>query len=74
MRKLDLLQLASARVTQLRTGSPQIMWGKVIELKATRTVSNGVPNDALSDPATPGRPVTADCRNRNATLMENVHL
>jgi hypothetical protein len=52
--KLDLLQFASARVAQLSTGSPQIMWGKVIELKAARTVPDGVPNDTLSYPAAPG--------------------
>ena len=34
--KLDQLRFASARVAQLRSGSPQMMWRKVIELKGTR--------------------------------------
>jgi hypothetical protein len=59
-KKLDLLQFATADVTQLGTSSAQIVRGEVIELKAAGTVPNGIPNDALGDPVPPGRSVPTD--------------
>jgi hypothetical protein len=58
-KKLDLLQFATADVTQLGASSAQIVRGEVIEFEAAGTVPNGIPNDALGNPVAPG-PIRAD--------------
>ena len=45
--KLNLLQLSAVVVTQLCTGSPQIVWRNVLQAGFLAARSDHVPNDVL---------------------------
>ena len=45
--ELDLLQLSTIIVAQLRTGSPQIMWSDVLQSRPFAAGPHHVPNDVL---------------------------
>jgi hypothetical protein len=50
---LDLLQLASVYVAQLRAGPAKVMRSEMIELDAGGAVSNHIPDHVLRDSFTP---------------------
>src|SRR6185437_16882765 len=51
--ELNLLQLASINVTQLRTCSPQIMRGEMVKLHSLGTVPNHIPDHVFREPIAP---------------------
>ena len=51
--ELNLLQLAAARVAQLGTGSPQVMWGDVLQARSLAATLDYIPHDILRDAFSP---------------------
>jgi hypothetical protein len=51
--KLNLLQFATARVAQLRTGSPQVMRCNMLQARSLATSFDYVPHDILRDAFSP---------------------
>jgi hypothetical protein len=51
--ELNLLQLSTARVAQLRTGSPQVMRGNVLQARSLAAGLDYVPHDILRDASSP---------------------
>jgi hypothetical protein len=51
--KLNLLQLATVTVTELRTGPPQVMRCNVLQARSLTTGLDHVPHDILRDSAAP---------------------
>ena len=54
--ELDLLDFATRGMAQLRTGPPQIVWGKVFHSSPLGTSPDHVPNDVLGDALPHGVP------------------
>lgn len=52
-KKLDLLQFAPAIMTQLGTGSPQVVGGNVLQPGALATASDHIPDNILRDASAP---------------------
>jgi hypothetical protein len=57
--ELDLFDFATCSVAQLCTGSAQIVWCEVIQLRPFGTPPNHVPDDVLGNAFSPGCSVTA---------------
>jgi len=51
--ELNLLQLSAVRVAQLRTGSPQIMRGNMLQARSLAAGLDDVPHDILRDAFSP---------------------
>src|ERR1700688_1674892 len=51
--ELNLLQLPTAAVAQLRTGSPQIVWSNVLQTRSLTAGPNYIPHHILRDASTP---------------------
>jgi hypothetical protein len=51
--ELNLLQLAAARVAQLRTGSPQVMRRNMLQARSLAATLDHVPHDILRDAFSP---------------------
>jgi len=51
--ELNLLQLAAARVAQLRTGSPQVMRCNMLQARSLAATLDHVPHDILRDAFSP---------------------
>jgi hypothetical protein len=60
--ELNLLQLATARVAQLRTSPPQIVWRNVLQARSLAAALDYVPHDILRDTFSPHLP-----RSRNSS-------
>jgi hypothetical protein len=51
--ELNLLQLATARVAQLRTGSPQVVWCDMLQARSLAATLDYVPHEILRDAFSP---------------------
>ena len=60
-KELNLFQLATTRVAELRTCSPEVMRSKMIQFQFRGALSNRVPDDILGDSFSPRGSVTTDC-------------
>src|SRR5713226_8665818 len=58
--ELNLLQLATARVAQLRAGSPQIMWCNMLQARSLAAALDYVPHNILRDAFSPHLPRPGD--------------
>jgi len=66
--KLNLLQLAAVTVTQLRTGSPQIMGRNMLQARSLAATLDYVPHDILRDAFSPHL-----SRSRNGSKNPSLH-
>jgi hypothetical protein len=57
---LDLLDFATRQMAEFCTGSVQIAWSEVIQLRPFGTPPNHVPDDILGNSLSPRRSVTAN--------------
>ena len=58
--ELDLLDFATRGMAELRTGPPQIVWGKMFHPSPLGTSPDHVPDDVLGDAFSPGRSKSAN--------------
>ena len=58
--ELDLFDFASGGMAKLCTGSAQIVWSEVIQLRPIGAPPNHIPDDVLGDAFSPGRSMTTD--------------
>ena len=67
--ELNLLQLATAAVAQLRTSSPQVMRRNMLQARSLAATLDYVPHDILRDTFSPHLPRSGNC-SKDPTLRD----
>ena len=58
--ELNLFQFPAIHMTELRAGSPEIVWCEMVQLDSLSAPSDDVPDDILGNSLSPRRPMSAN--------------